>query len=221
MKMNIVVLAGGISTERDVSLTSGKNIVKALKQAGENAQLLDLFLGFRGSVDELPLQTGQWEIAFQETGVSLTEEALHDWTLAADPRVKYYSGLATYSTSFDEAGSDRSGDAGRGSDRTGDAGRIYLRLDIPSGLAGVRVNGKDCGYAWTEPWTVDITDALVNGQNQLEIDYANTWYNAILGTSEGNAPFDGVWTSGRYWELRPKELIPSGILGVSLVREKP
>ncbi|MBQ7739790.1 MAG: D-alanine--D-alanine ligase [Eubacterium sp.] len=50
--MNIVVLAGGISTERDVSLTSGKNIVKALKQAGENAQLLDLFLGFRGSVDE-------------------------------------------------------------------------------------------------------------------------------------------------------------------------
>lgn len=50
--MNIVVLAGGISTERDVSLTSGKNILSALKALNENAQLLDLFLGFNGSTEE-------------------------------------------------------------------------------------------------------------------------------------------------------------------------
>ena len=43
--MNILVLAGGISTERDVSLTSGKNVVNALKKAGHNAKMLDLFLG--------------------------------------------------------------------------------------------------------------------------------------------------------------------------------
>lgn len=46
--MNIVVLAGGISTERDVSLTSGRNIVNALRKRGENAILLDLFLGYPG-----------------------------------------------------------------------------------------------------------------------------------------------------------------------------
>ena len=46
--MNIVVLAGGLSTERDVSLITGKNVVNALRSAGENAYLLDVFLGWKG-----------------------------------------------------------------------------------------------------------------------------------------------------------------------------
>lgn len=43
--MNVVVLAGGISTERDVSLVSGKMIYNALKTNGHNAILLDVYLG--------------------------------------------------------------------------------------------------------------------------------------------------------------------------------
>lgn len=43
--MNVVVLAGGISTERDVSLVSGKMIYNALKKKGHNAILLDVYLG--------------------------------------------------------------------------------------------------------------------------------------------------------------------------------
>lgn len=43
--MNIVVLAGGISTERDVSLVTGMGVYKALKENGHNAILLDVFLG--------------------------------------------------------------------------------------------------------------------------------------------------------------------------------
>ena len=43
--MNVVVLAGGISTERDVSLVSGKMIYNALKNNGHNAILLDVYLG--------------------------------------------------------------------------------------------------------------------------------------------------------------------------------
>jgi len=43
--MKVVVLAGGISTERDVSLTSGKMIYTALKEKGHQAILLDVFLG--------------------------------------------------------------------------------------------------------------------------------------------------------------------------------
>lgn len=46
--MDIVVLAGGISTERDVSLISGKMIYNALKKNGHNAILLDVFLGYKG-----------------------------------------------------------------------------------------------------------------------------------------------------------------------------
>lgn len=43
--MNIIVLAGGCSSERDVSLSSGGSICRALRERGHNAYLLDAFLG--------------------------------------------------------------------------------------------------------------------------------------------------------------------------------
>lgn len=49
--MNIVVLAGGISTERDVSLISGKMIYQAIRNR-HNAILIDVFLGYEGEVSE-------------------------------------------------------------------------------------------------------------------------------------------------------------------------
>ena len=49
--MKIVILAGGTSTERDVSLSSGCQIYKALKPRGHSVILLDIFLGYNGDVD--------------------------------------------------------------------------------------------------------------------------------------------------------------------------
>lgn len=49
--MRVVVLAGGTSTERDVSLVSGSMIYKALKKNGHDAILLDVYLGY--NQDEL------------------------------------------------------------------------------------------------------------------------------------------------------------------------
>lgn len=43
--MKIAVLAGGISTERDVSLVSGMGVYKALKENGHDVVLIDVFLG--------------------------------------------------------------------------------------------------------------------------------------------------------------------------------
>ncbi len=43
--MNIVVLAGGISTERDVSIVSGTMVCKALRKKGYRAILLDVYCG--------------------------------------------------------------------------------------------------------------------------------------------------------------------------------
>ena len=43
--MKIVVLAGGISTEREVSLVSGTGVCRALRKNGHRAILVDLFLG--------------------------------------------------------------------------------------------------------------------------------------------------------------------------------
>lgn len=51
--MKIVVLAGGLSTERDVSLASGAGICKTLIERGHQAFLLDVYLGFPYDHDKL------------------------------------------------------------------------------------------------------------------------------------------------------------------------
>jgi len=51
--MKIVVLAGGLSTERDVSLASGAGICRTLRERGHEAFLLDVYLGFPYDSDKL------------------------------------------------------------------------------------------------------------------------------------------------------------------------
>jgi D-alanine-D-alanine ligase len=51
--MKIVVLAGGISTERDVSLSSGAMICGALRARGHNVALVDAFLGLPAAQEDL------------------------------------------------------------------------------------------------------------------------------------------------------------------------
>ena len=46
--MRIVVLAGGLSMERNVSLSSGTRICRALRERGHQAVLVDMFLGLEG-----------------------------------------------------------------------------------------------------------------------------------------------------------------------------
>lgn len=45
--MKIVVLAGGISTEREVSLITGKGVCDALRERGHQAVMLDVFFGYK------------------------------------------------------------------------------------------------------------------------------------------------------------------------------
>ena len=46
--MRIVVLAGGLSMERNVSLSSGTRICRALRARGHQAAQVGLFLGLEG-----------------------------------------------------------------------------------------------------------------------------------------------------------------------------
>ena len=47
--MKIIVLAGGMSTERNVSLVSGVKICESLRRSGHQAVLLDMFFGLEGT----------------------------------------------------------------------------------------------------------------------------------------------------------------------------
>lgn len=51
--MKIIVLAGGLSPERDVSLISGAGICKTLRERGHQAYLLDVYFGLPYDADKL------------------------------------------------------------------------------------------------------------------------------------------------------------------------
>ena len=54
--MRIVVLAGGLSMERNVSLSSGNKICRALRARGHQAILVDMFLGledYEGALEDI------------------------------------------------------------------------------------------------------------------------------------------------------------------------
>jgi D-alanine-D-alanine ligase len=58
--MKIVVLAGGTSTERDVSLSTGKMIYQALKKKGHQAVLLDVYLGYESEITNIFNEDKDW-----------------------------------------------------------------------------------------------------------------------------------------------------------------
>lgn len=155
------------------------------------------------------LDVSKWTVEFKTTGRKIENTELFDWTSASDDDIRYYSGTAVYSTTF-KAPKYSKGD------------RVVLNLDGLHDVATVKVNGKECGIVWTAPYAVDITDAVKKGRNTLTIDVTNTWANALLGADNGKAPFDGIWTNGKY--RRPDTtLIPAGLTGpvsVSVISEK-
>ncbi|MGH7471442.1 MAG: D-alanine--D-alanine ligase family protein, partial [Longimicrobiales bacterium] len=56
-KLRVAVLFGGTSSERDVSIASGSQVVKALREAGHDVMAVDTATGVLGAVDEKKLLT--------------------------------------------------------------------------------------------------------------------------------------------------------------------
>lgn len=64
--MNIVVLAGGLSSERDVSFVTGDTVTKALRRCGHQVVLLDAFFGFGQEGDDI------WDVFSKAEEYSVT-----------------------------------------------------------------------------------------------------------------------------------------------------
>ncbi len=96
---------------------------------------------------------------------------LTDWTQNEDEGIRYYSGKANYVNTFTFEGEPSS------------LYDYYLDLgevkDV--GMARVSLNGTDLGVTWTRPFRVNVTKALIQGRNELEITVANSWFNRVAG----------------------------------------
>jgi hypothetical protein len=78
-------------------------------------------------------------------------------------------------------------------------GALDLDLGDVHGVARVRVNGRDCGIAWTTPYRVDVTAAWRDGANDVEVDVAVPWRNRLIAEAERStgemfAPMTEVFT---------------------------
>ncbi len=113
---------------------------------------------------------GAWDVSFDSKfggPDKIQFEELQDWTLHEMRGVKYYSGIATYKKTIHV-------------DNLEDK-RYYIDLGVVNDIARVNLNGEDVGVIWCAPWRIDITSALKEGENELEIEVANRWINRLLG----------------------------------------
>lgn len=134
---------------------------------------------------------GPWEVTFgpEWAGPGRVEfPRLIDWTANPNDSIRYFSGVATYRTSFTPSGELAARLTGR------KKGQIWLDLGALHDMARVYMNGQDLGVIWTPPLRVDVTSALRSGVNLLEVEVANRWRNRLVG-DERLAP-DAEYASG-------------------------
>lgn len=188
-----------------------KTSVKALKQNFPQPKVLTE-LKSPWNVSFNPKWGGPEKIIF---------EKLEDWTKNKDEGIRYYSGIANYHNTIvlpADIISDKSKN-------------LFIDLGEIYNLARIRINGKNMGVVWTAPYELKISDAVVPGNNQVDIEVANLWPNRLIGDEQ--FPDDGikdnhwpVWllknqprTSGRYtfttYKFYNKEskLLKSGLIG--------
>jgi hypothetical protein len=172
--------------------------------------------------------SGPWTVRFTPgwgAPAQATFEKLISWSSVADLGIKYYSGTAVYSASFELPRTLLKADR-----------RLYLDLGRVEVMAEVKVNGKRLPLLWKPPYRLDVTAAARAGQNTIEVTVVNLWPNRLIGDeqlpedSERNP--DGTLKSwppwllagkpsptGRYtfsmWHLWKKTdpLLESGLLG--------
>jgi len=191
--------------------------------------------------------TNAWDVSFAyhdgiaaPPPVPITMETLRDFTSygtdgdAASTSLRYFSGTATYRTTFSYSHNSIFPQFHNST--------FTLSLgDVPTGLAHVFVNGVDCGVAWCAPWEVDVSRAIREGGNEIEIRYTNNWCNRLAGDCFLK-PKDRVthstlryWTVSRTysdkerpWLLKPTvysgpsvsdPLQPSGLLGPVVLKQ--
>ena len=176
-----------------------------------------------------PLElTGQWALSFPPgwgAPESITLDHLISWSVHPDPGVQHFSGTATYRKTFIVP-----------QELPRPERRVFLDLGRVTVIARVKLNGHDLGILWKPPFRVDVTGALLSGENALQVDVVNLWVNRMIGDealpSDSSRKPDGTlkewpaWVqegrpspTGRYtfstWPLWKKDepLRESGLLG--------
>ncbi|RYX84479.1 hypothetical protein EON83_10175 [bacterium] len=153
-----------------------------------------------------PIQalTKPWNVAFDPkwgAPASITFPTLEDWSTRSEPAIKYYSGKAVYTTTFDLPSTIAS------------TTKVAINLGTVKNMASVKLNGKDLGVVWCDPWRASAPAGILKPtDNRLEVTVANLWVNRLIGDEFLPDSQRQTQTTLRpYRQNSP--LQPSGLLG--------
>ncbi|MEY2943712.1 MAG: hypothetical protein RLY97_1726 [Pseudomonadota bacterium] len=151
---------------------------------------------------ELARLDGSWTVAFQAgrgAPAQVTLPQLEGLEKNADPAVKYFSGMATYSKEFTTPKGWRKGQP------------LWIDLGEVRELAEVSVNGTFAGAVWHTPFRVDLGAFTKAGKNLLAVKVANLWVNRLIGDAQKDAVKITYTAMPTYRADAP--LRPSGLIG--------
>lgn len=117
--------------------------------------------------------SGPWNVSFPPNlgaPAGITLDKLESLSNNTNQGVKYFSGTATYHTSFDVSGSVLS-----------KADEWYLDLGRVEVIAEVKLNGQNLGIWWKQPFNAAVSKYLKPGKNDLEVKVTNQWANRMIG----------------------------------------
>ncbi|PKA97850.1 alpha-L-rhamnosidase-like protein [Flavobacteriaceae bacterium MAR_2009_75] len=143
-----------------------------------------------------------WELNFSDKTIGPEEtiqlDNLMDWTQSENPKVKYYSGTASYSTTFEINKEEKT--------------EYLLDLGQLGVMASVKLNGTEIGTSWMPPHVLKLGDVLQEGENQLEFEVVNVWRNKLTGDAQLPDQEKSTWVTDD-WITEEEALIPSGLMG--------
>lgn len=202
-------------------VVTGQRFALPIEESGEAGMLLNFELAPRESGfivtsehpnDELLARVsrpkekitpvdGDWSVYFDPRWGGpgeVTFAKLTDWSLHADPRIRYYSGTAIYQKELSLSAPTNEE-------------RLLLRFLHLASLARVWVNEKEIATVWCSPWEADITEYVQEGANSLKIEVVNSLMNRMIG--DASLPQTERITYSYPEIVTPKDkLISSGII---------
>ncbi|HEY5510978.1 MAG TPA: glycosyl hydrolase [Prolixibacteraceae bacterium] len=153
---------------------------------------------------QLAVIEGAWDVTLHSkfgTTKQIILNELTSWSENADLDVKYFSGTGSYTKTIQS-----------NADWFKEGSQIWLDLGSVKNLAEVVVNGKSLGIIWKTPFRVNVTEALKQGENTLEIKVTNLWVNNLIGDMQPGVTNKKTYTTMEFYQA-DSPLQASGLLG--------
>lgn len=147
--------------------------------------------------------TNPWTVTFQpDRGAPAKVEmpVLQSLSESSNEGIRYFAGTATYQTTVKLAKAQTKGK------------RIQINLGKVNALAEMIVNGQNMGILWRSPFNMDITSAVKNGNNTIEVRVITLWRNRIIGDEQPGCTHRYTYTSYKFYD-KDSKLQPSGLMG--------